>query len=155
MEWRIWIKWWIIFCIRFKRLFLIYLKKYETVADNPSIIIYLNKIENRITVKIKTGYYPEILTPETMKLIGNIINNINRDENDKNVPYLEVTEVVLVHWNIVNNDYQQDSRVLYTVLSNKSFGQLVDISYFKNCLIENFDTLKYGLLIKILNRLVF
>ena len=128
MEWRIWIKWWIIFCIRFKRLFLIYLKKYETVADNPSIIILLNKIENRITVKIKTGYYPEILTPETMKLIGNIINNINRDENDKNVPYLEVTEVVLVHWNIVNNDYQQDSRVLYTVLSNKSFGQLVDIS---------------------------
>ena len=128
MEWRIWIKWWIIFCIRFKRLFLIYLKKYETVADNPSIIIYLNKIENRITIKIKTGYYPEILTPETMKLIGNIINNINRDENDKNVPYLEVTEVVLVHWNIVNNDYQQDSRVLYTVLSNKSFGQLVDIS---------------------------
>ena len=128
MEWRIWIKWWIIFCIRFKRLFLIYLKKYETVADNLSIIIYLNKIENRITVKIKTGYYPEILTPETMKLIGNIINNINRDENDKNVPYLEVTEVVLVHWNIVNNDYQQDSRVLYTVLSNKSFGQLVDIS---------------------------
>ena len=128
MEWRIWIKWWIIFCIRFKRLFLIYLKKYETVADNPSIIIYLNKIENRITVKIKTGYYPEILTPETMKLIGNIINNINRDENDKNVPYLEVTEVVLVHWNIVNNDYQQDSRVLYTALSNKSFGQLVDIS---------------------------
>ena len=128
MEWRIWIKWWIIFCIRFKRLFLIYLKKYETVADNPSIIIYLNKIENRITVKIKTGYYPEILTPETMKLIGNIINNINRDENDKNVPYLEVTEVVLVHWNIVNNDYQQDSKVLYIFLPNKSFGELVDTS---------------------------
>ena len=63
-----------------------------------------------------------------MKLIGNIKNNINRDENDENVPYLGVTEVVLVHWNIVNNDYQQDSRVLYTVLSNKSFGQLVDIS---------------------------
>ena len=128
MEWRIWIKWWIIFCIRFKRLFLIYLKKYETVADNLSIIIYLNKIENRITVKIKTGYYPEILTPETMKLIGNIINNINRDENDKNVPYLEVTEVVLVHWNIVNNDYQQDSKVLYIFLPNKSFGELVDTS---------------------------
>ena len=128
MEWRIWIKWWIIFCIRFKRLFLIYLKKYETVADNPSIIRYLKKIENAITMKIQTGYYPEVLTPETMKLIGNIKNNINRDENDENVPYLEVTEVVLVHWNIVNNDYQQDSRVLYTVLSNKSFGQLVDIS---------------------------
>ena len=93
MEWRIWITWWIIFCIRYERLFLIYLKKYETVADNPSIIIYLNKIENRITIKIKTGYYPEMLTPETMKLIGNIKNNINRDENDKNVPNLEVTEV--------------------------------------------------------------
>ena len=128
MEWRIWIKWWIIFCIRFKRLFLIYLKKYETVADNPSIIIYLNKIENRITIKIKSGYYPEILTPEAMKLIGNIKNNINRDENDENVPYFEVTEVVLVHWNIVNNDYQQDSKVLYIFLPNKSFGELVDTS---------------------------
>ena len=63
-----------------------------------------------------------------MKLIGNIINNINRDENDKNVPYLEVTEVVLVHWNIVNNDYQQDSKVLYIFLPNKSFGELVDTS---------------------------
>ena len=128
MEWRIWITWWIIFCIRYERLFLIYLKKYETVADNPSIIIYLNKIENRITIKIKTGYYPEILTPEAMKLIGNIKNNINRDENDENVPYLEVTEVVLVHWNIVNNDYQQDSKVLYIFLPNKSFGELVDTS---------------------------
>ena len=63
-----------------------------------------------------------------MKLIGNIKNNINRDENDENVPYLEVTEVVLVHWNIVNNDYQQDSKVLYIFLPNKSFGELVDTS---------------------------
>ena len=63
-----------------------------------------------------------------MKLIGNIKNNINRDENDENVPYLGVTEVVLVHWNIVNNDYQQDSKVLYIFLPNKSFGELVDTS---------------------------
>ena len=63
-----------------------------------------------------------------MKLIGNIKNNINRDENDENVPYFEVTEVVLVHWNIVNNDYQQDSKVLYIFLPNKSFGELVDTS---------------------------
>ena len=78
------------------------------------IRIYINKIENRITFKIKTGYYLELLTPETMKLLGSTKSKITKDENGENVPHLEITEVVLVHCNIVNNDYQQDSRVLYT-----------------------------------------
>ena len=63
-----------------------------------------------------------------MKLLGSIKSLITKDENGKNVPHLEITEVLLIHCNIVNNDYQHDSRALYTFASNKSFGQLLDIS---------------------------
>ena len=63
-----------------------------------------------------------------MKLLGSTKSNITEDKNGENVPHLEITEVVLLHCNIVNNDYQQESRVLYTFVSNKSFGQLLDIS---------------------------
>ena len=62
---------------------------------------------------IKTEYYVELLMHETMKLLGSTKNNITKDETSENIPHLEITEVVLVHCNIVNNDYQQDSRVLY------------------------------------------
>ena len=91
-------------------------------------MIYVNKIENRITFKIKTGYYIELLTPETMKLLGSTKRKIAKDGNGENVLRLEITEVVLIHCNIVNKDYQQDSRVWYTFAPNKSFGQLLDIS---------------------------
>ena len=104
------------------------LKKNRENIDNTSIRIYVNKIENRITFKIKTGYYLELLTPETMKLLGSTENKITKDKNGENVPHLEITEVVLVHCNIANNDYQQDSRVLYTFVSNKPFGSLLEIS---------------------------
>ena len=57
------------------------LKKHETVTDNPSIMIYVNKIENRIMFKIKTGYYLELLTSETMKLLGSTKSKIPKDEN--------------------------------------------------------------------------
>ena len=70
------------------------------------------------------------------------------------MPHLDITEVILVHYNIGDNDYQQDSRVLYRFVINKSFGQLLDISprnfVFFKLLTENFYILKYGLLIKIL-----
>ena len=66
--------------------------------------------------------------PETIKLLGRTKSKITKDKNDENVPHLEITEVILVHYNIVSNDYQQDSRVLYTFVPNKSFGQLLDIS---------------------------
>ena len=85
-------------------------------------------MKNRITFKIKTGYYFELLTPETMKLLGRTENKITKDKNGENVPHLEITEVVLVHCNIVNNDYQQDSRVLYTFVPNKPFGNLLEIA---------------------------
>ena len=104
------------------------IKKHGENIDNPSIRIYVNKIENRSTIKIKTGYYFELLTPESRKLLGSTENKITKNKNGDNVPHLEITEVVLAHCNIVNNDYQQDSRVLYTFVPNKSFGSLLEIS---------------------------
>ena len=78
--------------------------------------------------KIKTGCYLELLTAEMMKLPGSTKSKITKDKNGENVPHLEITEVVLVDCEIVYSDYQQDSTVLHTILSNKSFGQLLDIS---------------------------
>ena len=91
-----------------------------------------------------------------MKFFENNKNMITKDESSENVPHLEITEVVLIHCNVVSNDYQQDSKVLYPFDSNKSFGQLLDISpknfiFSKKLLIQNFHILKYGLVIKILN----
>ena len=98
--------------------------------DKPSVEIYINNVGNRITFKIKDGYSLELLTKETMKLLGNTENKMTKDANGENVLHLERTGVVLVHCNIVNNDYQQDSRVLNTFVPVKSFGNLLDI--FKN-----------------------
>ena len=66
-----------------------------------------------------------------MILLGSTKNKITNDENGENMPHLEITEVVLVHCNIINNDYQQDARALYTFIPNKSFGQLLNISHKK------------------------
>ena len=103
------------------------LEKHVEDIDEPSVQMYANEIENRITFKIKNGYNLELLTPET-KLLGSTKNKITEDKNRENVPHLEITEVVLVHCNIVNNDYQQDSRVLYTFVPNKPCGSLLEIS---------------------------
>ena len=106
------------------------LKKHSERADNPSIRMYINRIENRITSKIKSGYYLELLTPETMKLLGSTESKITKDRNGENVPHLEIVELVLVHCNLVNNDYQQDSRILYTFVPNKTFGNFTNKSSF-------------------------
>ena len=103
-------------------------------------MIYVNKIESRFAFKINIGYYLELLTPETMKLLESTKNKITKDESGKNVPHLEITEVVLVHCNIVNKDYQQDSRVLYTFVPNKSFGQLLETSPKNFIFLINFDS---------------
>ena len=81
------------------------LKKHRENKDKPSIQIYINKIENRITFKIKNGYSLELLTKKTMKLLGSTKNKIAKEENGENVPHFEITEVVLVHCNMVNNNY--------------------------------------------------
>ena len=81
----------------------------------------------------------EFLTSETMKLLGSTENKITKDKNGENVPHLEITEVVLVHCNIVNNDYQQYSRVLYTFVSNKPFGSLLEISPRNHTYLKTFN----------------
>ena len=104
------------------------IKKYETLTGNPSIQIYPNKIKNRIVFKIKAGYKFELLTPETMKLLGSTKKDVDKDTDGKIVPKLESVEVVLVHCNLVKNDYQQTSKVLLSFAPNKQFEQLINIS---------------------------
>ena len=72
-------------------------KNHETITDNPTISIYLSKIENKITIKTKTGYYLELLTLETMKLLGRTKSKLIKEQNGENVPHLEIIQVVLVH----------------------------------------------------------
>ena len=104
------------------------LKKHGENTNNPLISIYVNKIENRIAFRIKTRYYLEILFQETMRLSGRIkIRKITKGKSDGKVLPLEITVVVLIHCSIVNNDYQQDSKVLYAFVPNRLFGQLLDI----------------------------
>ena len=78
-----------------------------------------------------------------MKLLGSTKNKVSKDKNGENVPHLEITEVVLVHCNIVNNNYQQDSRVLYTFVPNKPFGSLFEISPANHIFLKTFNS-EYG-----------
>ena len=108
----------------------------------------MNKTENRITFKVKDGYSIKLLTSKTMKLLGSTESKITKDKNGENVPHLEFTEAILVHYNIANNDYQQDSRVVYTFVPNKPFCSLLEISpknhiFLKNST-QNIRLLKYG-----------
>ena len=75
-----------------------------------------------------------------MKLLRSTENKITGDKNRENVPHLEITEVVLVHCNIVNNDYQQDSRALYTFAPHKPFGSLLEISPTNHTFLKTFNS---------------
>ena len=114
------------------------LKKHSESVDNPSIRIYVNKIQNRITFIIKNGYYLELLTPETMKLLESTESKITKDKNGENVPHIEIIELVLVHCNLVNNDYQQNSRILFIFVPNKAFGSLLEISPKNHVFLKTF-----------------
>ena len=92
--------------------------------------MYINRIENRITFKIKNGYYLELLTE----------SKITKDKNGENVTHLEIAELVLVHCNLVNKDYQQDSRILYSFVPNKPFGSLLEISPTNQVFLKTFNS---------------
>ena len=104
------------------------IKKQETVADNPPVQIYVNKIKNRIVFKIKTGYKLELLSEEAMQLLGSSKKVIDKSNDGELEPRLEIVEVVLVHCNLVNNSYQQTSKVLFTLVPNKEFSQIITIT---------------------------
>ena len=116
------------------------LKKHGEDIDKSSVQIYVNKIENRVTFKTKTGYSLELLLPETMKLLESTKKKITKDKNGEIVPHLEITEVVLVHCNIINNDYQQDSRVLYTFVPNQPFGSSLEIFPTNHLFFKTFNS---------------
>ena len=129
------------------------IKTNETIASDPPVKIYVNKIKSRIVFKIKTGYKLELLSPETMKLLGSTKIDVDQDKDREDMPKLGSAEVVLLHCNLVNSNYQQASKVLFTFVPNKQFGKnknnycnsfINNVEYNKS----NFRPMKYGLLIK-------
>ena len=104
------------------------IKKHETIADIFPVLIYVNEINNRIVFKIKPGYKLELFSKETMKLLGSTTNSIDKDKNSELVPKLESVGLALVHCNLVNNSYQQASKLLFTFVPNKKYGQLITVS---------------------------
>ena len=104
------------------------IKKHKTLTENLPIKIYPNTIKNRIIFKIKSGYKFELLTPETMNLLGSTKKFVDQDKNGDNVPKLESVEVVLMHCNLVKNDYQLTSKVLFSFVPDKQFGQVRNIA---------------------------
>ena len=104
------------------------------------VLIYMYNFENRVTFKIKNGYYLELLTLETMKLLGSYDNKITKDKNGENMPHLEIFELMLVHCNLVNNDYQQNSQILYTLVPNKKFSSLLEVSPPNHVFLKTFNS---------------
>ena len=106
------------------------IKEHGTITDtdNPPIEIDVNEIKSRIVFKIKTGYKLELLSEETMQLLGSSKKVIDKNKNGELVPKLETVEVVLVHCNLVNNNYQQASKAVFTFVPTKQFGQLITIT---------------------------
>ena len=101
------------------------IKKHETLTTFPPIHVYINRINNRLVFKMKDGYKLELQTPETMKLFGSTKKLIDKTKNEENVPSLEVVEVVLVHCNLVDNQYQRKYEVLHIFTQNKSDAYLL------------------------------
>ena len=108
----------------------------------------MNRIKNRMVLKVKTEYKLELI-PETMKLLGSAEKDVDKNKDGENVPKLESVGVVLVHCNLVKNDYQHTSKVLFTFVPNKQFGQLINISphslTMMNTVNTEFILLKFGL----------
>ena len=105
--------------------------------------------------KIKTGYKLKLLSSETVKLLGSTKKDVEKDKDGEDVPNLESVEVVLMHCNLANNSYQKASKVLFTFVSNKQFGQLIIISSHLSTMLKTinleFQSIQYGLLIKIID----
>ena len=117
------------------------IKKHETVEATPQVLTYVNRIKNRIIFKIKSGYKLELLSKETMKLLGSTTCEISTNKNGENVPKLEIVETVLMHCNLATNDYQQASKVLFSFVPNKLFGQLLNISPYSPIMLRTVNSI--------------
>ena len=116
------------------------IKEHETIANLSPVLIYVNEINNRIIFKIKSGYKLELLSKETMKLLGSTTNSIDKDKDGDLVPRLESVHLVLVHCNLINNSYQQASKVLFTFVPNKKYGQLITVSPHSLIMLKTVNT---------------
>ena len=99
------------------------------------MLIYINEINNRIVFKIKSGYKLELLSKETIRLLGSSTDTIDGDKNSDLVPKLESADLVLV-----NNSYQQASKVLFTFAPNEKYGQLITVSPEKLIMLKTVNT---------------
>ena len=104
------------------------------------MLIYVNEINNRVVFKIKSGYKLELLSKETMRLLGSTTNSIDKDKNSELFPKLESVDLVLVHYNLVNNSYQRASKVLFTFVPNKKHGQLITVSPLSLIMLKTVNT---------------
>ena len=116
------------------------IKKHETLTENPPVQIYPNKIENRIVLKIETGYKLELLSSEMMKLLGSTKKDVDQNKDGEDVPKLESVEVTLIHCDLVNNNYQQTLKVLFTFVPNKQFGHLKNIAQHSLTILSTTNT---------------
>ena len=116
------------------------IRKHETLAENPPVQIYPNKIKNRIVFRVKTRYKLELLSLETMKLLGSTKKDVDQDKDGEHIPKLESVEVVSVNCNLVNNNYQQASKLLLTFLPNKQFRQLINIAQYSLIMLNTTKT---------------
>ena len=98
------------------------IRKQETLKIIPPIHAYINRNNNRLVFKIKGGYKLELQPSETMKLFRNTKKLTGKTKHGQKIPRIELVEVVLVHCNLVDNQYQQNSEVLNTFAPNKSYA---------------------------------
>ena len=110
------------------------------MTKNPPIQIYPTKIKTRIVFKINAGNKLELLSPESMKLLGSTKEDQVKDKDGEGVPKGVPVEVVLVHCNLVNNIYQKAFKVLFTFVPNKQFCQLITISTHSLTMLETVST---------------
>ena len=95
-------------------------------ATNYPIHIHINRDNNGVVFKVTDGYKLELKLPETMTLLVARRKLIDKTKNGKNVPSFDVVEVVLVQCNLLDNQYQQKSEILFTFMPNKSYAYLLN-----------------------------
>ena len=116
------------------------IKKHGTLTKISLIHVYINRINNRLVLQIKDGYKLELQTLETMKLFGSTKKLIVKTKNGGNVSSLEVVTVVLVKRNLVDNQYQQKSDVLYTFMPNKFYAYLLNVEPSNLVFLKTYNT---------------
>ena len=104
-----------------------FIVKKHTKDHDKDIEIYANKVKNRVAFKLGAGVSLEFMSPETQKFLGFSVNKVTGTGNGDKVPQLETVQTVLVHCNLVDNDYQRDSMILYSFVPDKSFGNILSI----------------------------